>query len=268
MYRRRKLANKIKPTNFVSVSGWMVTELGLKGNSLLIYATIYGFSQGDSTDHCYRGSIDYLADWASTTRQGVIRILNKLVGEGLIRKIESKPTNIYIAVGLETYLENKRKSETQKILDPSQKILDETLRKSETETQKILDNNIKNKYIKTKSINEKIEEIITYLNKVCHTTFKVNNSSTKKLIKRRLADGFTVDDFKKVIDLKYLDWGENPHKFNKNTQYSNEFLRPSTLFGDKFETYVYEALSRESSEEVVGVSSSTEVDPDVSDLEF
>ena len=59
----------------------------------------------------------------------------------------------------------------------------------------------------------------------------------------------------------------NPVKFSTG-QMSNEYLRPSTLFGDKFENYVYEAISREVSEGGVFRSVSSDVDPNVSDLVF
>ena len=47
--------------NYITIQGWMINELGLKGNSLIIYATIYGFSQ---TNNCeFTGSANYLAQW-------------------------------------------------------------------------------------------------------------------------------------------------------------------------------------------------------------
>ena len=48
---------------------------------------------------------------------------------------------------------------------------------------------------------------------------------------------------------------------------SNEYLRPTTLFGDKFESYLYEATVRESSESTYN-SVSTEIDPERSNLVF
>lgn len=123
-------------------------------------------------------------------------------------------------------------------------------------------------YTKQKDLNEKIEDVINYFNKVCSTKFKSNTSGTRKLIKKHLKEGFALDDFKRVVDLKYHDWGERPFRFSSG-QFSNEYLRPSTLFGDKFESYVYEAITREVSENsMYSDSISDEVDPDVSDLEF
>ena len=37
--------SKVSPDNYVAIQGWMITDLNLKGNDLLIYAVIYGFSQ-------------------------------------------------------------------------------------------------------------------------------------------------------------------------------------------------------------------------------
>ena len=62
----------------------MVTELGLKGNSLLIYAIIYGFSQEEGQQ--FTGSLQYLADWTNSTRRGVLKNLQDLVNAGLIEK--------------------------------------------------------------------------------------------------------------------------------------------------------------------------------------
>ena len=78
--------SKVKNENFVAIQGWMVTELKLKGNSLLIYAIIYGFSQAE--EQVFSGSLQYLADWTNSTRQGALRILKNLIEAGLIIKKE------------------------------------------------------------------------------------------------------------------------------------------------------------------------------------
>ena len=82
-----KEKNKVKIGNFITIQGWMVTELNLKGNSLLIYAIIYGFSQNE--DSYYKGSRQYLANWINSTVQGVSKCLNKLVEDGMILKKEN-----------------------------------------------------------------------------------------------------------------------------------------------------------------------------------
>ena len=73
-------------------------------------------------------------------------------------------------------------------------------------------------------------EVITYLNQKAGTAFKVNSKDTRKHIKARFDEGFTLEDFKTVIDHKVTEWGSNPEMA--------QYLRPSTLFGTKFESYL------------------------------
>jgi uncharacterized phage protein (TIGR02220 family)/predicted phage replisome organizer len=71
--------------------------------------------------------------------------------------------------------------------------------------------------------------IVEYLNEKANTNYKPSSKKTQTLIHARINEGFTVDDFKKVIDNKCADWLGN--EFEK-------FLRPETLFGTKFESYL------------------------------
>ena len=73
-------------------------------------------------------------------------------------------------------------------------------------------------------------EIIEYLNERCNTAFKANSKSTQSHINARFSEGYTLDDFKTVIDKKSAEWLSDP-KMSK-------FLRPETLFGNKFESYL------------------------------
>ena len=76
----------INDENYILIQGWMRTEMGLSGAALMVYATIYGFSQ---TGNCYfTGSIDYLAEWAGVKRRQVISILKNLTESGYIEKDE------------------------------------------------------------------------------------------------------------------------------------------------------------------------------------
>lgn len=77
----------INDENYILIQGWMRTEMGLSGAALMVYATIYGFSQ---TGNCYfSGSIDYLAEWAGVQRRQVMRILKELTEFGYIEKTEA-----------------------------------------------------------------------------------------------------------------------------------------------------------------------------------
>ena len=76
------------------------------------------------------------------------------------------------------------------------------------------------------------DKIVGYLNEKAHTNFKTNSKLTRRYIFERLAEGYAMQDFKTVIDKKYDDWAET--EFEK-------YLRPSTLFGDRFEDYLNES---------------------------
>ena len=77
-------------------------------------------------------------------------------------------------------------------------------------------------------------EIIDYLNKVLGSRYR-NTSNNQTVIRARWNDGFRLEDFKKVIDIKYNDWKDNEY---------SKFLRPATLFGTKFESYLNQPVAK------------------------
>lgn len=85
--------SKVKDGKYIVIASFMLTELNLKGNELLIYAIIYGFSQTDGMKG-FSGSLQYLADWTNSTKQGVIKNLKSLTDKGYITKEESSINGI------------------------------------------------------------------------------------------------------------------------------------------------------------------------------
>jgi uncharacterized phage protein (TIGR02220 family) len=79
---------------------------------------------------------------------------------------------------------------------------------------------------------ETIKEIISYLNQKADKNFKTSTKATQSKINARLKEGFEFSDFKKVVDLKVSQWKGSPKM--------DGYLRPETLFGTKFESYVNE----------------------------
>jgi hypothetical protein len=77
---------KIQDTNYILIQGWMVNELKLKGNELLVFAIIHGFSQDG--ENRFTGSLQYLVDWTSATKQGIMKNLKSLLDKGYIAKEE------------------------------------------------------------------------------------------------------------------------------------------------------------------------------------
>lgn len=88
-----------KKQSYIVVLDWMVEKYHLKGNELLAYALIYGFSQDEESE--YKGSYSYICKWLSIDRATAIRILNRLESKGLLTKrqelVGGKATNRYIA---------------------------------------------------------------------------------------------------------------------------------------------------------------------------
>lgn len=80
------MESKVERNNYILLQGWMLTDLGLKGNELIIYACIYGFSQTEN--QVFSGSLRYLADWTNSTRQGVQKSLKSLIEKGYIAKTD------------------------------------------------------------------------------------------------------------------------------------------------------------------------------------
>lgn len=87
--------------------------------------------------------------------------------------------------------------------------------------------------------------VVNYLNDKAGTNYKANINKTRELIKARMNEGFTEDDFYQVIDIKVKEWINNKEM--------KQYLRPITLFGNKFESYL---------------NKSTEVKSEIIDLPF
>ncbi|MGS4147865.1 conserved phage C-terminal domain-containing protein [Staphylococcus pseudintermedius] len=76
-------------------------------------------------------------------------------------------------------------------------------------------------------------DVIDYLNKQTDKQYKPTTKKNQTVIRARTDEGFTLDDFKKVIDNKVAEW--------KGTD-MEKYLRPETLFGTKFEGYLNQGL--------------------------
>lgn len=84
----------MKDSNYLVIQGWMINQLKLGGNELLVYAIIYGFSQdGESV---FSGGCGYLAESIGVTKQAVFSILKKLVEKKLIIRTEKEINGVLL----------------------------------------------------------------------------------------------------------------------------------------------------------------------------
>jgi len=83
---------------------------------------------------------------------------------------------------------------------------------------------------------EKYVEIIDYLNLKTGSNYRYSTKSIREYINGRLREGYTVDDFKTVIDKKCLEWEGTDQE---------QYLRPSTLFAPKhFAEYLNQPVKK------------------------
>lgn len=152
----------------------------------------------------------------------------------------------------ETVCENAEKYEEKcrkNAQNRSKKTEKETERPSTTVNDRSQNKNIKEKdskeskekdvltdIQKEKPLMVAAQEIVKYLNDQAGTHYRASSKETVSMIKARLADHHTVDDFKRVIDVKVAEW--------KGTE-QEQYLRPETLFCAKhFESYLNQPMPK------------------------
>jgi len=84
------------------------------------------------------------------------------------------------------------------------------------------------------------KEIVKYLNSRTGSQYKSTTNKTQKLIKARWNEGFRLDDFKTAIDKKCVEW--------IGDEEMEKYLRPPTLFSNKFESYLNQLSVKNSSQ--------------------
>lgn len=171
----------------------------------------------------------------SMTPSKIVRLLNELHDAKLII--------LYKANG-ETYLELKKFHDYQKV-DRNKEAKSKIPHPTSVESGVALENSgvgqsnspiskVKGSLSKDK-VKESVTTILSYLNEKANRNFKTDSND---FISARFSDGYALDDFKKVIDVKIAKWLNDPKM--------SEFLRPSTLFRKtNFENYLNEKMPDE-----------------------
>ena len=179
-----------------------------------------------------RLSFGYIAKMTLMKRPAVARAIGKLIKKGVIKK-----DNSYINI----YMFNKD-YETWKSVIKKDTLLSKRItgvikkdNKSVINIDTTTKENTKETITKENKRDALRSQIIEYLNKVTHSKYKSNTPVSVKHINARLKEGFVLEDFKYVIDVKWTEWGG---KFTKEGKSMEDWMRPITLFGPKFEGYL------------------------------
>ena len=171
-------------------------------------------------------SRNHLAKETGITVQQTRTALTKLEKTN---EITRKTTNKYTTIKVLNWSiyqieepENNKQSNKQTTNEQQTNNIQTTTNKNDKNVKK--EKNDKNIY----------KDVVEFLNQEAKTKYKHTSNKTQQLIKARQNEGHDLEDFKKVIRNKTQDW--------KNNEKMQRYLRPETLFGTKFESYLNEKI--------------------------
>ncbi|WP_313175310.1 conserved phage C-terminal domain-containing protein [Streptococcus parasuis] len=211
----------------------------LSNNAKMLYMLLFdrlelslknGWHDKEGNVFQYYTNDQLMIDLNCNSNKTIIKIKKELKDAGLMTEVRqgmNLPNRIYLEA-LNGSVENTFQ-EVQKVHLGS---VENTL----SEVQKV--HTIKTENTKTENNNNKLlicKEVISYLNLKAKKNFKVDTASHHKFIKARLKEGYTLEDFKKVVDIMSTKW--------IGTEYE-QYLQPQTLFGNKMDNYLNTTMPR------------------------
>ena len=181
----------------------------------------------DGVNGCY-ASNDYFSKFFELSKNRCTEIIKSLEKKRLITiELQREPGKKNISKRIIRVLDKSNRGGIRK----TDEGYSENREENNTLSNNTIDNNI-------------YSQIIDYLNEKANRNYRSNIPKNQRLIQARIKENFTVEDFKKVIDIKVQEWGKN-EKMNK-------YLRPETLFGTKFESYLNEKEEKNARSEKTG----------------
>lgn len=166
--------------------------------------------------------------WSKSKTRLFLNMLEK--DSMIIKKTDRKKTTITIV--------NYSVFQNFKTTEESQKDHSNTTQEIPKDTNKNI-NSVKKDIVSPGTNPDCFEQdckaVVDYLNLKLGTNYHSSSRDTRKHISARFKEGWTPEDFYKVIDVKCAEWNREPRKGEKDMR---PYLRPSTLFGTKFEEYL------------------------------
>ena len=222
--RKERNVTESKKSYYAVIPANVRYDESLPPNAKLLYGEITALCNAEG--YCW-ASNKYFADLYGVSILSVKRWIRVLIEKGyitsqLIYKEGSKEIDTrYIQI----CYEGSNKNDTTPRIE------------NDTDNNTSINNTLNTTNEYSNKSDKPYEEIINYLNEKADKKYRANNKATQKHINARLTEGYTVDDFKTVIDKKCTEW--------KNTE-MEQYLRPETLFGTKFEGYLNAKINKTS----------------------
>lgn len=201
--------------------------------------------KGDLPENQFKFTTRVAANDMALSRSTISRMVCEFEEKGIIECI--KKASMGESISIYEYA-TEEKSKTIKKIEPVNETLDESVTEPvklskfkvlsdfDLPVGKTIDEPV-DETSKIKNINKVLNKdsiyyrVVEYLNKKALKNFKSTTNKTKSLITARLNEGFVEEDFYKVIDIKSSAWLKTDME---------KYLRPETLFSNKFESYLNE----------------------------
>ena len=179
-------------------------------------------------------TVENLANLCQVSTRTVVRYKKELAKYDLLKEVkqgQGKPNRIYIGK-IEDFME------CQEYNSRSDKSTIQEVTKVQRNETYVNETNFKEDIYSSAKAKQDIpyKEIIEYLNLKTNRNYSYEAKGNRNLIKARFNENCTLEDFKKVIDVKVSQW-----KGNIEMQ---QYLRPRTLFGVKFDDYLNEEMPK------------------------
>lgn len=220
------LVSMIASNNYIVVNKQLARAFGLEEAVILgelASEMEYWQQRGELKDGYFYSTIENVKDSTTLSDKRQRSALTALKDAGIIDvKLAGLPAKRYICIN--------EKQLAQILLNNtsgSGKTSSAETEKLEAPKRQTKNNNSTNN--KNNNNQEIYIAVIDYLNSKTGQSFRSSTKATQQHINARLAEGFKLEDFKRVVDNMWTDW--------RGTEWE-KYLRPSTLFGSKFENYL------------------------------
>ena len=220
------LVSMIASNSYIVVNKQLAKAFGLEEAVMLgelASEMEYWQQRGELKDGYFYSTIENVKDSTTLSDKRQRSALTALKDAGIVDvKLAGLPAKRYIRIN--------EKQLAQILLNSScENGATSSAETEELETPKRQGNNNKVNSNKNSNKQDIYIAVVDYLNSKTGQNFRSSTKATQQHINARLAEGFKVEDFKRVVDNMCIEW--------KNTEWE-QYLRPSTLFGSKFENYL------------------------------